>query len=90
MQSDYNEPVNLGPNEGITIDELVDKISLIAGKNLEKKYIKGPIGEQTRHANTDLAQKVLNWKPKRDINEGLVKTYFWIAEMISKNEHDHS
>lgn len=85
MQSDYKEPINLGPNEGITIDELADKVSLIAGKSLKKKYIEGPTGEQTRYANNDLAQKVLSWKPKRDINEGLVKTYFWVT-----NQYDHS
>ena len=85
MQSNHTTPVNLGPSEGITINELVDKICNIAGKSLKKKYIDGPTGGQTRYANNDLAQKVLNWKPKRDLTEGLVKTYLWIKEMLDKN-----
>lgn len=83
MQSDYKEPVNLGPSEGITINELVDKVSNIAGKSLKKKYIDGPTGGAKRYANNDLAQKVLGWKPKRDLTEGLVKTYMWINEQIN-------
>lgn len=83
MQSDYKEPINLGPSEGITINELVDKVSNIAGKNLKKKYIAGPTGGQVRNANNELAQKVLNWKPKRDLTEGLVKTLFWINKQIN-------
>lgn len=78
MQSDYKEPVNLGPSEGITINEMVDIVCEIAGKKLEKKYIVGPTGGQTRHANNDLAQRVLKWKPKRDFKESLEKTYSWI------------
>ena len=83
MNYDYKEPVNLGPSEGITINELVDKVSTIAGKNLKKKYIEGPTGGAKRHANNDLAQKVLDWKPKRDLTEGLVKTYRWISEQYA-------
>lgn len=82
MSSDFTGPVNLGPSEGITIDEMVDKVLLIAGKKLKKKHVIGPTGGQTRLANNDLAKEKLNWSPKRDLNEGLAKTYTWIKKQI--------
>lgn len=80
MNSDYKDPVNLGPSEGITINQLVDTVEGIAGKKLKRKYIEGPTGGQKRYANNDLAQRVLNWKPKGDFVEGLTTTYNWIAQ----------
>jgi GDP-D-mannose 3',5'-epimerase len=79
-QSDFHGPVNLGPdkNGGITIDELVDIVSEIAGKKLKKKYVSGPTGGMHRYANNDLAQKKLKWKPKRPLKKSLRETYEWI------------
>lgn len=82
MTSDFQGPVNLGPSEGITINKMIDIVCEIAGKTLTKKYIDGPTGGQTRNANNDLAQKELNWKPKRDLRESLEITYNWIKEQI--------
>ncbi len=86
MQSDYKEPVNLGPSEGITINQMVDIVSEIAGKELTKKYIEGPTGGQTRNANNELAQKVLDWKPKWAFRDAIALTYLWIKEQI-ENEN---
>lgn len=78
MQSDYKEPVNLGPSEGITINQMVDMVCEIAGKWPLRKYVKGPTGGQTRNANNDLARRVLKWQPRRDLKESFEKTYNWI------------
>ena len=83
MQSDYKEPINLGPSEGITINKMVDLICEIAHKWLIKKYVPGPTGGQVRNANNDLAKRVLKWQPKRDLKEALAITYIWI-----KSEYD--
>lgn len=82
MTSDFQGPVNLGPSEGITINQMVDLVSEIAGKNLEKKYVEGPTGGQTRHANNDLAKEKLGWSPKRDFRTSLTETYNWILSQM--------
>lgn len=85
MQSNHTTPVNLGPSEGITINEMVDIVCEIAHKWPMKKYVDGPTGGQTRNANNELAQRVLRWKPKRDFKESLEKTYNWIKSELEKN-----
>jgi len=82
MQSSITGPVNLGPSEGITINQLIERIGKISGKDFTIKYIPGPTGGQTRHANNDMAQKELGWQPKRNLDESLKETYEWIKEQI--------
>ncbi len=84
--SDFEGPVNLGPDKegGIMIDDLVNIVSEIAGKNLKKKYIQGPTGGQHRYANNDLAQEKLHWKPKRALKESLRTTFEWIQKERTK------
>lgn len=83
MNSDFPGPVNLGPSEGITINEMVDIVCAIAHKFPMKKYVEGPTGGQTRHANNDLALNKLRWSPKRDFKESLEITYTWIKDQLS-------
>lgn len=84
MLSDWKEPVNLGPNEGVTINQMIDTVCEIAHKWPMRKYIDGPTGGQTRNANNELAQRVLQWKPKRDFKESLEITYDWIKSQYDK------
>ncbi len=83
MQSDYKEPINLGPSEGVTINQMIDIVCEIAHKWPMRKYIDGPTGGQTRHANNDLAQRVLKWQPRADFKESLEKTYNWIKSQYA-------
>lgn len=80
MQSDFTGPVNLGPDSGVTIDQLVDIVSMVAGKELKIEHIPGPTGGQTRNANNDLAKEKLGWEPKSRIRESLTTTYEWIKK----------
>lgn len=84
VSSDFMGPVNLGPSddEGITINRLIEIVSSIADKDLELKYVHGPTGELTRHANNDTARRLLNWQPKRSLEESLKTTYEWIKSEI--------
>lgn len=82
MQSKLSTPVNLGPSEGITINDLVDLVSKIAGKKLVKKHIPGPTGGQVRNANNELARLALNWEPAYPLETALAKTYDWIKEQL--------
>ncbi|MCM8786999.1 MAG: NAD-dependent epimerase/dehydratase family protein [Candidatus Omnitrophica bacterium] len=84
MESDYKEPLNIGSDKKVTINELVDIVSKIAGKKLKKTYqLNKPQGVRGRNADISLAKKVINWQPKISLEEGLRKTYFWIFKMVN-------
>ncbi len=85
VASDFEGPVNLGPDFGITINELVDIVSTIAGKELTKVHIDGPTGGQTRNTDNDLAWEMLKWSPQRKLEESLEITYNWIKGELEKH-----
>lgn len=83
MASDYIYPLNLGTEELITIDGLVDLVSEIAGKTLVKQHdITKPQGVRGRNSDNSRLRKVLGWEPTIELAEGLVPTYEWIAEQV--------
>lgn len=86
MNSNYNEPVNIGSEEMVTINELVCMIMNIAGKQLGIKHIEGAQGVRGRNSDNDLIKKVLGWSPSAFLNKGIIKTYKWIAKQVEKNE----
>lgn len=80
MRSDYHQPLNLGTDEMVTINELVDIISGIAGKTLEKKHdLTKPQGVRGRNSDNTLLREVLEWEPEVSLRDGLVPTYEWIV-----------
>jgi len=81
--SDYLEPINIGSERGISINELVDIVCAIAEKNLEKVNISGPMGVHARYSNNDLINEVLGWKPEENLEYGLSKTYEWINNQVN-------
>lgn len=84
MNSDCEEPLNIGSDEMITIKQLADMIIEISKKNLEKKYdLSKPQGVRGRNADLTLLRKTLNWKPKIGYKEGLEKTYKWIEKQVN-------
>ena len=85
MESDYKEPLNIGSDRLVTIDELVDIISNIAGKKLKKKYLLDkPQGVRGRNSDNTLCKKVLNWEARISLEEGLKRTYNWIEKWLRK------
>lgn len=85
MESDCKEPLNIGSDEAITINELADTIIKISGKSIEKKYdATKPIGVRSRNADITLLRKKLNWQPKVSYREGLEKTYRWVEKQVNK------
>jgi len=84
MQSNFVGPVNLGPSESITINQMVDIVCEIAHKWPIRRYIDGPTGEQERHANCEMAKRELDWQPKGDLRESLEVTYNWIKSQYEK------
>jgi nucleoside-diphosphate-sugar epimerase len=83
-RSDWTGPVNIGSDEMVTIDYLVDNVSKIAGKNLTKKHIPGPLGVRGRNSDNNLIYKKLGWKPSQPLVEGLKITYAWIEEQVKR------
>ena len=86
MNSDYHEPINLGQDRMVSINELVDIIAKIAGKNIRKNYdITKPKGVRGRNSDNTLLEKTLGWSPKIDLEEGLSYTYQWIESELRKS-----
>ena len=78
MRSDFREPLNLGQDRMISINELVEMVSTVADYPIEKKHIDGPQGVRGRNSDNDLLRKVLGWEPQISLEEGLARTYKWI------------
>lgn len=80
MRSDHPEPLNLGSDELISVDGLVDMVCRVAGKRLEKLHdLSKPQGVRGRNSDNTLASHVLGWQPSITLERGLTETYRWIA-----------
>ncbi len=85
MNSDYKEPLNIGSDEMVTINEMADMIIEISGKEITKKYDHTkPQGVRGRNSDNTLIKKILGWAPSTTLREGLEKTYPWIAKQVNK------
>jgi nucleoside-diphosphate-sugar epimerase len=84
MESDFQGPVNIGSNEMVTINQLVDVAASVANKQVTKKHIPGPLGVRGRTSDNRLIFEKLNWKPNYPLRDGIEKTYNWIVEQIAK------
>jgi len=82
MDSDFMGPVNIGSEEMVTINQLVDTAAKVAGKVVEKNHIEGPLGVRGRNSNNDLIREKLGWDYKQTLEQGIAKTYAWIDEQI--------
>ena len=87
MQSDHHEPLNLGRDEMVTINELVDIIAGLAGKSIRKDHdLSKPQGVRGRNSDNSKLREVLGWEPSIDLHTGLKPTYEWIhAELNSES-----
>ena len=82
MDSDFMGPVNIGSEEMVTINQLVDIAAEIAGKEVTKIHIDGPLGVRGRNSNNDLIREKLDWDYKMTLKEGIRYTYYWIQSQI--------
>ena len=82
MQSDFAEPINLGQDRMISINELADMIANAAGIEITKKHIDGPQGVRGRNSDNSKLREVLGWEPSVTLEDGLGKTYAWIEEQV--------
>ena len=82
MESDWTGPVNIGSDEMVTINQLVDMACEIGDKKLTKMHITGPLGVAGRNSDNNLIQEKLGWSPNYPLKGGLAKTYAWIEEQV--------
>jgi GDP-D-mannose 3',5'-epimerase len=89
MASDVREPLNLGSEELVTINQLVTIVENIAGVQLKRRYnLDAPQGVRGRNSDNTLIQARLGWKPSISLEEGLEKTYHWIYDQLAASR-DH-
>ncbi len=82
MDSDFAEPLNLGQDRMVTINQLADIIAKAAGVEITKKHIDGPMGVRGRNSDNDLLRQVLGWEPSISLEDGLSPTYAWIEDQV--------
>jgi len=86
MRSEHREPINLGQDRMISINELVDMVSKIADKKIGKSYdLTKPQGVRGRNSDNTKLREVLHWEPMISLEDGLERTYHWIAGELEKN-----
>jgi GDP-D-mannose 3', 5'-epimerase len=88
MQSDYHDPLNLGTDRMVSINQLVDIVASVAGKSVVKSYyLDRPLGVRSRNSDNTKLKQVLGWEPQTTLEEGLKKTYSWINSQINGSVH---
>ena len=83
MESDFSEPVNIGSDEMVTINQLVDIACSIENKDITKKHIDGPLGVAGRNSDNKLIKESIDWAPNYPLSKGIEKTYKWIKEQVN-------
>jgi GDP-D-mannose 3',5'-epimerase len=82
MRSDHHEPINLGQDRMVTINQLADMVADVAGIEIDKKHIDGPMGVRGRNSDNDKLRQVLQWEPEISLEDGLKVTYAWIEDQV--------
>lgn len=82
MDSDCEEPVNIGSEEMVSINQLAEIVMDIAGKELTLRHVDGPLGVRGRNSDNRLFKKRVGWAPSQPLRRGLETTYAWIAEQV--------
>ena len=83
MNSDFLGPVNIGSEEMVTINQLVETAAKVSGKVVQRTHnLDAPLGVRGRNSNNDLVREKLGWDYEQTLEEGIRKTYEWISEQI--------
>lgn len=83
MRSDHREPLNLGSDHLVTINELVDLVATVAGKRIRRRHnLTAPQGVRGRNSDNSRLREVLGWEPSTALQDGLRETYGWIQKQL--------
>ena len=86
MDSDFMGPVNIGSEEMVTINKLVDIACSVESKEVKINHIDGPLGVRGRNSDNRLIEEKLGWKPQYDLKSGITETYNWIRTQVMRND----
>lgn len=89
MRSDYSDPLNLGQDRLISVDDLADLIASIAGTTIVKVHRPGPEGVRGRNSDNARVQEAVGWSPTVSLEEGLARTYAWIEHQVASHPAPH-
>jgi GDP-D-mannose 3',5'-epimerase len=81
MHSDLEDGVNIGRQEYVSVNELVQVIADVAGKKVHTKHIKGPVGVKARNFRIDRIRSI-GWESRISLKEGIAQTYAWINDQV--------
>jgi GDP-D-mannose 3',5'-epimerase len=82
MESEIREPLNIGSDELISINDLAKMVIKISGKNLTIKNVAGIVGVQGRNSDNTKIEQLLGWKPTARLSEGISKLYSWVDKQV--------
>ena len=89
MRSDHREPLNLGQDRLISINQLVDMVAGVAGKRIRKRHnLTAPQGVRGRNSDNTRLREVLGWEPQISLEDGLRRTYEWIEARVTAGAPD--
>lgn len=86
LRSDFEGPVNIGSDEMVSINQLVDYVADIAGKKIVRRHVPGPLGVRGRNSDNRLIGERLGWRPSQPLRNGLEVTYEWIERQLKSNK----
>jgi len=87
MDSNFLGPVNIGSEEMVTINKLVEITSNVAGKSVSSRHnLNAPLGVRGRNSNNDLVREKLGWDYEQTLEEGISKTYEWVNEQVQSRK----
>ena len=82
MRSDYGEPLNLGQDRLISINQLADMVAAAAGVSIRKSHVAGPQGVRGRNSDNARLREVLGWEPSISLEDGVARTYAWVEAQV--------
>jgi nucleoside-diphosphate-sugar epimerase len=82
MRSDYHEPLNLGQDRLVSINQLADIVAGISRVEIVKRHVAGPQGVRGRNSDNTRLRQVLGWEPQISLELGLERTYAWIESQV--------
>jgi GDP-D-mannose 3', 5'-epimerase len=85
LASGYHEPLNLGRDEMVSINQLADVAMKVAGVSLRKNHVSGPQGVRGRNSDNSRSREIMGWSPEIDLEAGICKTYSWIEAQVRQN-----
>lgn len=88
MESDYREPLNIGSDQFVSINQLVSIVEEIAGITLERRYdLTAPQGVRGRNSDNTLVRESLGWEPSLSLQDGMARLYGWVFDQVKATWH---